>query len=254
MENINRPDNPSWVKYLAVAMVLHGAFLALPAIKNKTFEQKSIDVSIVAEPALPAPVREEQKPAPKPLTKPLEPPKIREKKSSPLTKPEGEKTAETPQKIVSPDAKPGPEVAQVGPGTGGVAIVGATGTGATLSGSAGEPGGAGAGLGKRGVGGGTGGPIDAEFGMGDGPQWVYQARPEYPAVALRLGRRGKVVVRLHLDEKGSLTKTDVMDGSDPMFVSAVLDALKKSKFRPARVNGVPVACRANLPVHFGPKE
>ena len=243
-----------WKKYFLIAVALHLAILSIPVSKLGGYhngEHNKIEISVIPEPT---PVAQAPlvKPIKPPVLRPLNPPKIEKVKSPPPARPEGKKTAEQPQKVVSPDLNPAKEIAQVGPGSGGVAIVGATGTGATLSGSAGEPGGSGAGLGRHGVGGGGGGtgPIEARLGAGDGPQWAYQEKPVYPYAAQRLGKKGRVVLKLTIDEKGNLKKAEVMEATDQIFVSAVLDAVRRSKFRPARKNGIPFATWATWPVTF----
>jgi periplasmic protein TonB len=244
-------DHPQWRTYLLVAMLLHLLILSIPISKLGGYhggENREIEVSVIPEPT---PIIKQIKP---PVLRPLQSPKIEKVKSPPPVRLEGNKTAEQPQKIVSPDLNPVREVAQAGPGSGGVAIVGATGAGATLSGSAGEPGGSGKGLGRQGVGGGGAGPIEARFGTGDGPQWVYQEKPVYPYAAQKLGKKGRVVLKLTIDEKGNLTKTEVMEATDQIFVSSVLDAVRRSKFRPARRNGVPFATWATWPVVFRPDD
>ena len=240
--------NPQWMKYLLIAVALHLAILSIPISMLGSYygdENRVIEISVIPEPAPVAPV-----PIKPPVSRPIQPPKIEKVKNPPPARAEGKKTAEPAQKVLSPDLNPAKEIAQVGPGSGGVAIVGGKGTGATLSGSAGEPGGSGTGLGKQGVGGGGTGPVEARFGVGDGPQWVYQDKPVYPYAAQRLGKNGRVVLKLTIDEKGNLTKAEVMEATDQIFVSAVLDAARRSKFRPARKNGVPFAAWAAWPVTF----
>jgi protein TonB len=243
-----------WKKYFLIAIMLHLVILSAPISKLGNYtgnERREIEVSVIPEPVPPAPVPV-AKPIKPPVPQPIQTPKIEKVKSPPPARPEGKKTAEEVQKIVSPDLTTAKETAQVGPGSGGVAIVGGTGTGATLSGSAGRPGGSGAGLGRQGVGGGGGGtgPVEARFGAGDGPQWAYQDKPVYPYAARRLGKNGRVVLKLTIDEKGNLVKAEVIEATDQIFVSAVLDAVRKSKFRPARRNGVPFAAWAVWPVSF----
>ncbi len=241
--------HPQWRKYLLVAVAIHLAILSIPISKLSGYhsnENRAIEISVIPEPV---PMVKPVKP---PVLRPFQPPKIEKVKSPPPARPEGKKTAEQVQKVVSPDIGSKKEVAQVGPGSGGVAIVGATGTGATLSGSAGEPGGSGAGLGRQGLGGGGGGtgPVEARFGAGDGPQWVYQEKPVYPYAALKLRKKGKVVLKLTIDEKGNLIKTEVKEATDQIFASAVIDAARRSKFLPARKNGVSFAVLAMWPVTF----
>jgi len=247
---IRMPNHPQWRMCLLIAVAIHMAVLSIPISMLNSYhggDNREIEVSVMPEPAPVTPV-----PIKPPVPRPIQPLKIEKAKNPPPARDEGKKTAELPQKILSPDLNPSKEIAQVGPGTGGVAIVGGKGTGATLSGSAGEPGGSGTGLGKQGVGGGGGGtdPVETRFGVGDGPQWVYQDKPVYPYAAQRLGKNGRVVLKLTIDEKGNLTKAEVMEATDQIFVSAVIDAARRSKFRPARKNGVPFTAWAAWPVTF----
>lgn len=242
-------EHRRWGTSLLVAVVLHGVLLSAPFSKSggKHSDYNSIDVSVIGEPV---PV---EKPI-KPPSLPVERQRIEKARGPAPARAEGRKTAELPQKVVSPEPGPEKEVVQAGPGSGGVAVVGVTGSGVTLSGASGKPGGSGAGLGHHGVGGGGGGtgPVDARFGSGDGPQWAYQEKPVYPYAAQRLGKRGRVVLRLTIDEKGNLTKTEVIEATDQIFVAAVLEAARRSRYSPARRNGIPFATRAIWPVTFSP--
>lgn len=53
-----------------------------------------------------------------------------------------------------------------------------------------------------------------------------------------------------IDAAGKLTKADVVEASDQMFVRPSLDAVKKSTFLPALRNGQPVGSSALLPIRF----
>ncbi|MCS7216056.1 MAG: energy transducer TonB [Thermodesulfovibrio sp.] len=92
--------------------------------------------------------------------------------------------------------------------------------------------------------------IDAEFGTASGPRFIHREVPVYPQVARRLGKEGKVVLRLTIDEKGELVNIEVLEGASYGFTEAAIEAVKKSKFAPAIKNGKPVASRAILPVRF----
>lgn len=92
--------------------------------------------------------------------------------------------------------------------------------------------------------------IDAEFGTAYGPKFVYREIPVYPQIARRLGKEGKVVLRLTLNEKGELVNIEVIEGAPYGFTESAIEAVKKSRFSPAIKNGKPIACRAILPVRF----
>jgi protein TonB len=250
----------NWIKYGLAALAIHAGVLALPVSErvHRTAEQRVIDVQVVRQEApQPSPLREAKKP--KPLTRrliarqaaprlapqvpPAPVPKSAERKDEPPSSGRGNVVDE---QIVS-RAEPGPA------GGEGVAIAGVNaGGGKAGAGSGGT--GIGSGAGGKGSGagtGGAGGPVDARFGDADGPQFIYQERPEYPFEDVRLQREGKVVVRLTIDEKGKLQKVDVVEATDQTFAESAVKALKRSKFRPARRKGVPVACRAPYAIRFG---
>ena len=151
-------------------------------------------------------------------------------------------------------------VAQVAPGPGGGEGVGVAGVnvgggkvglGSGGSGVGSGSGGTGPGSGVGTGGGGPAGPANARFGDADGPQIVYQEKPEYPFAAKKLQKEGKVSLTLTIDEKGKLQNVEVLDATDQMFAASAVEAMKRSKFRPARRGGAPVACRAPYTIRFG---
>lgn len=132
----------------------------------------------------------------------------------------------------------------------GVALPVSGGTGTGFGDGTGKSRGGGSGTGPGSATGSGSGPLDTEFGRPDGPQFEYRALPEYPFAARRLGKEGRVLLLLKIDEHGGLSGVEVLDGSDPLFVEAAVTAVKKSTFLPARKNGMPVPARATLPVRF----
>ncbi len=93
-------------------------------------------------------------------------------------------------------------------------------------------------------------PIDTEFGAAIAPSFLYREMPVYPAFARKLGKEGRVLLRLTIDERGDLIEIEVLEKAGFGFVEAAVDAIKKSTFLPAKKNGKPVASRALLPVRF----
>jgi protein TonB len=110
---------------------------------------------------------------------------------------------------------------------------------------AGNPGG-----GSRGGTPGTGGSSGGE----SFPHFLHRELPLYPQAARRMGREGKVILRLAIDETGKLEQVEVVESSGFEFTRAAVEAVKKSTFRPAQQNGRPVPSRAVLPVQFVLKE
>jgi len=93
-------------------------------------------------------------------------------------------------------------------------------------------------------------PVETEFGTGVSPSFLHREMPIYPAFARKLGKEGKVVLRLTIDEKGNLLNVEVLEAAEFGFTEAAVDAVKKSTFFPAKKNGKPVASKALLPVIF----
>lgn len=101
-----------------------------------------------------------------------------------------------------------------------------------------------------GSGGGPSSGGEVAFGSPSGPSFLHRAVPQYPLLARRYGREGRVTVRLSIDEAGRLTGIEVVDDPGFGFAAAVVDALKKSRFSPSVRGGRPVSTRAILTVRF----
>jgi len=125
--------------------------------------------------------------------------------------------------------------AGVGPGAG-------TGQGST---------GFGTGTGGGGIG--TGGILHTKFGSSDAPGFLYREIPQYPFAARRRGEEGKVVLKLTIDEKGNLLNIEVIESTGSDFTVSAIEAVKHSKFSPAKKNNTPVVCMALLPIRFALK-
>ena len=93
-------------------------------------------------------------------------------------------------------------------------------------------------------------PIETRFGESIAPCFLHRELPRYPMVARRIGKEGKVVLRLAIDEKGNLLDVEVLEKAGYGFTEAAVEAVKKSTFLPAKKDGKPIACRAILPIRF----
>lgn len=91
---------------------------------------------------------------------------------------------------------------------------------------------------------------EVAFGETFGPAFIKRIPPEYPRQEKRLGRQGKVVLRLHISELGELLAVEIVEPCSTLFNEATLKAIRASSFRPAMLNGKAVACMAILPVRF----
>ncbi len=94
------------------------------------------------------------------------------------------------------------------------------------------------------------GPRDTEFDSDSGPKFLHGEMPQYPMIARRLGKEGRVILRLTIDEKGNLINIEVIEKADYGFTEAAVEAVKKSTFLPAMLDGRLVTTRAVLPIKF----
>jgi TonB family protein len=138
-----------------------------------------------------------------------------------------------------------------GPGTGSDTLGSGSGAGAGVGpGSDTGQGSAGFGTGTGGGGTGSGGILHTKFGSSDAPGFLYREIPQYPFAARRRGEEGKVILKLTIDEKGSLLNIDVIESTGSDFTVAAIEAVKHSKFFPAKKNNKPILCMALLPMRF----
>jgi len=100
------------------------------------------------------------------------------------------------------------------------------------------------------TGGGTESLVETRLGASVAPAFLHREMPVYPMVARKLGREGKVVLKLSIDEKGNLLNVEVIDTAGYGFTEAAVEAVKKSTFLPAKKDGKPIASRALLPIRF----
>ncbi len=173
---------------------------------------------------------------------------VRERSTAAGSDTPGDRPAPEVSTVSATNASPARETGSCGegPGTGGH---GQGEGGPAADGHGGGPGPGGAGPASSGAPGyGFGG--DVPFGSAMGPAFLEKEMPVYPALARRLGREGLVVLRLDIDERGVLTRLEVLEDPGFGFSAAAAEAARKSRFSPARVNGRPAACRALLPVRF----
>jgi len=91
---------------------------------------------------------------------------------------------------------------------------------------------------------------DIRWGEKGAPSFAHQEVPVYPMLARRLGKEGKVLLKLLIDEKGQLKNVEVIEAAGYGFTEASLEAVKKSTFEPGFRNGARVATQVLLPVSF----
>ncbi len=94
------------------------------------------------------------------------------------------------------------------------------------------------------------GPSEIAFGSPNGPRFLHQVAPAYPALARRLERQGTVLLRVTIDTRGRPIKVEVLKKAGFGMDEEAVKAVEESTFVPARRGGQPLTCRALLPIRF----
>lgn len=97
---------------------------------------------------------------------------------------------------------------------------------------------------------GDGGVTETRFGEMGAPVFIHREMPVYPILARRLGKEGKVILKLLIDRNGKMQNVEVVEHAGFGFTEAAVAAVKKSTYAPASRNGENVTTRALLPVRF----
>jgi TonB family protein len=89
-----------------------------------------------------------------------------------------------------------------------------------------------------------------QFGYVGAPAFIHREMPVYPLLARRLGKEGKVILKLLIDMNGKLQNVEVVEPAGFGFTEAAVTAVKNSTYSPANRNGEKVTSNALLPVRF----
>lgn len=252
-----------WIKYALAALAIHTAVLAVPVVQkaSQVAKERVIDVIVMRQEVVRPPVPQVEK---RPVVQKPVVPKVKEpeRMATPPTQSRPVERKEQPPAGGAGNAIDEQMVAQVsqGPATGGGEGVGVSGV--NVAGGKVGLGGGGTGTGT-GQGSGSGsaptvvhtavvdtGPVEARIGDSDGPQFIYREMPEYPFAARRLGREGRVDLMVTIDENGRLLKADVVQATSQDFAQSAVEAVKRSKFAPAKRKGVCVVSRSPYTIRF----
>jgi protein TonB len=104
--------------------------------------------------------------------------------------------------------------------------------------------------GARGASAGTSGVIETAFGSAGAPVFLKKKMPVYPLAAKKLGKQGRVVLRLSINEKGRLLDVEIVEPAGYGFTESAVDAVRMSSFFPANERGTSVASKALLTIRF----
>lgn len=88
-----------------------------------------------------------------------------------------------------------------------------------------------------------------EYLVSDMPSVLSEVRPDYPKEARDKRLEGSVALDVLIDEKGAVRQVSVIEGEE-IFRTGAVTAMKKFKFRPAMVDGKPVAVRIRYSLKF----
>jgi periplasmic protein TonB len=78
-----------------------------------------------------------------------------------------------------------------------------------------------------------------------------QSKLLYPEIAKRAGIEGRVFILAFIDEYGNVVNTKVVKGVDSGGLNeAAEDAVRNTKFTPAKNQGIPVKVQVTVPIEF----
>ncbi len=82
------------------------------------------------------------------------------------------------------------------------------------------------------------------------PEKIVYPSPQYTEIARKARIQGVVIVEAIIDKEGNVTNVKVLKGLPMGLDQSAVDAVKRWKFKPATLNGKPVAVIYNLTVNF----
>lgn len=226
---------------------------SLPARKKETvFRAPANRSGVQSKAAVPAPAKKIAAEQPSPVSEKTPPVKSAEAIASPAAQP-----TKAGEFIAAAESRPEsgretlPNVLQSSGVSAGTAAFGRAGknpgeTSATGSGAVSESNAGGHTL--DGTDGGA--PLETSFGETNAPTFLHREIPVYPPFARKRGKEGRVVLTLLIDQTGKVRKIDVTEPAGYGLTEAAIEAVRKSTFAPASVNGRKVVSRAVLPVRF----
>ena len=69
---------------------------------------------------------------------------------------------------------------------------------------------------------------------------VHAVQPAYPPPLEEEGIEGRAIVRMHIDTRGSVSDTQMLSATHPLFARSAVRAVSQYRFTPAKQNGRPV--------------
>ncbi len=85
----------------------------------------------------------------------------------------------------------------------------------------------------------------------DPPQPLSPIDPEYPEIAQEAGIEGTVIIQAFIDDRGRVQETIVLKGvPNTGLDEAAAEAIRRTRFKPAKQRERPVGVWISIPVHF----
>jgi protein TonB len=81
------------------------------------------------------------------------------------------------------------------------------------------------------------------------PRVIARIVPEYPLLAKQSGIQGSVVIDTTIDAKGNVVNMRIVSGPN-LLRNAALAALKRWKYEPSTLNGLPIAVQMQVTLKF----
>lgn len=88
------------------------------------------------------------------------------------------------------------------------------------------------------------------FQLTETPRFIHKAKPIYPENMKAIGKSGLVKLTALIDKTGRVRKITIIKSAGVYFDQAAIEAIRRSIFLPAKINGQPVAVLLNVPVSF----
>jgi protein TonB len=82
------------------------------------------------------------------------------------------------------------------------------------------------------------------------PKAIHMQDPNYPESERKSGKRGHVSLHVIVNDQGGVSDPIVDSAPGPEFAKAAVEAVKKWTFKPAELNGQPVAVLAIVTMQF----
>jgi protein TonB len=91
-------------------------------------------------------------------------------------------------------------------------------------------------------------PLRVSSGV-DAPAKLVHVDPRYPDLAMRARVHGAVVLECVIDPAGGVVEVEIKSGH-PLLRAAAVEAVRRWRYSPTRLNGVPVPVILTVTVHF----